>query len=91
MGELKFLPPGSYIRVYDRETKQFKFYYLKEREAPLKYPKTFSALAPGAETSEFITDDLNPSKNHIYQAYLGVRHGIQVRVWHPYSCLAFSS
>jgi len=81
---MEFLPPGAIIRWWDDNSKDFIYLRLLEREGPLKYPYTFSALSAGSESDEFKTEDLNPSKTHIYNLYLGVRPGIQVRVWHPY-------
>lgn len=82
---MKFLEPGHFVRWWDRETKSFVYARLLEREGPLRYPYTFSSLLPGNTASEKVFEDLNPSKIHLYQCYVGIRGtGIRLNVWHPY-------
>jgi len=82
---VKFLEPHYYIRFFDRVAKKTRFFLLLEREAPLKYPYKFQELEPGETLKEeIIFEELNPSDHHIYQAFLGIRHGCIVYVWHPY-------
>ena len=82
--KMEFLEPGEFVRWWEKDRRVFVYNRLLEREGPLKYPYTFSVLAAGAESDQFKTQDLNPAAGHIYNWYLGVRPGIQVRVWHPY-------
>jgi len=81
---MEFLEPGHFVRIWDRELRRFVFYRLLEREGPLKYPYTYAVLKANTTCSEKIFEDLNPSKNHIYQCFLGIRDGLRLNVWHPY-------
>ena len=88
----KFEEPGYYIRYYgaridkpaEEPEKKFRYIHLLEREGPLKYPYTFASVAVGSKTDAFTFKELDPSTEHIYQAYLGVVPGVQVYVWHRY-------
>lgn len=80
----RFLSPGFYVRWWDIDKKKFTFLKLLEREAPLKYPYTFAALTAGSTSTETFFNELDPSKRHIYQIFLGVRPGVKVYIWSPY-------
>lgn len=81
---VEFLPPGYYIKFWDRTQRKFRYYLLTEREGPLKYPYTFSALARDTKCDLVTFDDHNPAKNHVYQIFLGLRPGFRLYLWLPY-------
>ena len=83
----KFPEPGTYCRFYDLTEKVYKYLRLLEVEAPLKYPYRFASLSAGSKRSEaFVFDELNPSdaKKHRFCAYIGVKPGVKLFIWHPY-------
>ena len=88
----EFQEPGQYIRYFGPSVsdpqndpkRKTRYILLLERMAPLKYPYRFSSLTDGEKSSEVIFDELDPSKNHIYQAFLGIKPGARIFVWHPY-------
>ena len=83
----KFPQPGTYCRYYDLTAKLYRYLRLMEMDAPLKYPYRFPSLSPGSKLSDTVNfDELNPSdsKKHRYCAFLGVKPGIKLYIWHPY-------
>lgn len=88
----KFREPGDYLRYFGPSitrpqqdpTKKFRYIQLLERMAPLKYPYTFPSVAAGAKSDDITFDELQPDNIHIYEAYLGVKPGARIFVWHPY-------
>mgnify|MGYP001617288321 CR=1 FL=1 len=81
-----FPEPGSYIRYFDSDSKEYRYRRLLWRRDPLKYPFRFAAVAAGATGTSKDFDELNPSetKHHIYLAYLGLKPGCLFSLWHPY-------
>ena len=82
-----FPEPGSYIRYFDHDQKEYRYRRLLWRRDPLRYPYRFPAVTAanvGVASKDF--DELNPSatKHHIYLAYLGLRPGFLFCLWHPY-------
>jgi len=88
----EFRNPGDYLRFFGPSVerpqadpeKKFRFIQLQERMAPLKYPYTFKSVAPGSKGDNITFTELQPDSVHIYEAYLGVKPGIRIFVWHPY-------
>ncbi len=81
-----FPEPGSYVKYYDIETKDYKFLRLMWKRAPYVYPRRMTALAAATKGSETVFDEINPSdtKKHRYLVYLGVKPGFLYYLWHPY-------
>lgn len=81
-----FPDPGSYIRSFNFDTKEYQYRRLLWRRDPLRYPYRFGAVAAASSGTGKDFDELNPSENrrHIYLAYLGVKPGCAFALWHPY-------
>jgi len=81
-----FPEPGSYIRYFDHDRKEYRYRRLLWRRDPFKYPYRFASVAAGSAGSSKDFDELNPSetKKHVYLAYLGLKPGFSFCLWHPY-------
>ena len=82
--EEKFLKAGKYIKIWDDTERKFRYFLLTNREGPIRYPYTFSALSAGTKSDTKNFEDLNPSKKHLYQVFLGLRDGYYLYLWLPY-------
>lgn len=80
-----FPEPGSYIKYFDSEKKEYRYRRLLWRRDPLKYPFRLPALTTGTKGNPIALGDINPSqsKKHIYLAYIGVKPGFLYYLWHP--------
>ena len=85
-----FPEPGSYIRYFNHERKEYRYRRLLWRRDPMKYPYRFPSVAAGSSGDAVTFDELNPSdtKKHIYLAYFGVKPGFLFCLWHPYDIKA---
>jgi len=88
----EFREPGDFLRHFGPSVarpqadpeKKFRYIQLQERMAPLKYPYTFVSVAPGSKGDDITFAELQPDNVHIYEAYLGVKPGVRIFIWHPY-------
>jgi len=88
----EFREPGDFLRHFGPSVehpqrdpeKKFRYILLQERMAPLKYPYTFASVASGEKSDDITFDELQPDSIHIYEAYLGVKPGARIFIWHPY-------
>ncbi|ODS41517.1 MAG: hypothetical protein A7315_05955 [Candidatus Altiarchaeales archaeon WOR_SM1_79] len=81
---MKILREGQYVSWWDNDRKDFVFRRLLQKEGPLTYPRTFTALTTDTKSDLVIFDELDPDEKHIYQLLLGVSPGVYYYVWHPY-------
>lgn len=82
-----FPEPGEYLRYWDVQNKGTQYLELIAVEGPLVYPVRFPSISAGASGSLQTLGDLEPDRrlSHRYCAYIGVRPGLLVRLYHPYT------
>lgn len=87
---MSFMPwfpePGSYVKYFDIDAKEYKFLRLMWSWKPFVYPFRLPEVSAGSKGDAKNFDELNPSdkKRHRYLAYLGVKPGFLYYLWHPY-------
>jgi len=81
-----FPEPGSYIRYFNFDVKEYRYRKLLWRRDALRYPYRYAAVTAGSAGTSKTFDELNPAdtKKHIYLAYLGLKPGFLYTLWHPY-------
>lgn len=88
-----FAEPSTYIRYFGpvlthpslrSNDAKLRFIRLHQREAPLKYDRVLTAIAPGAVSTLTTFGDLRMDPKHIAQVFVGVSVGGRMRVFHPF-------
>ncbi len=83
---VSFPEPGTFVRYWDKQAKQYKFQRLVDRRFPYVYPRRLQSVAPGSTSNLLQLREIDPAENtdHRYMAYIGVKGGHKVQVFHPF-------